>query len=1233
MLFALAIIAMEHVAVVEVGEPYLREADGLSSIIIPDMYAMESDAGAMLPGTVQYFPVPPGSEIHLDWDVAATGNTGWDRHFQLASAPILSGTGLQTVETFLPVEFPTEHPPVSFEVIHLLGTTVAKVSVSPFCYGRSTVYAREINYSLSFNERSSGRSLDGTLLQELCPDAEVWWPYTRPGSVESPFWGKPWARIGVENTGVYSISGEELEASGCMVTGSPSASLGMFSGPAEMFDPEDPGDEHHLASVSISVFDGGDGIFDSSDSLVFFGQGLWHWNFTPDSIFRSYNRYDEINTYWLTWGGENGARIDQVPVVPSGGSPIEQGVVPFGFEEEVFWDSSEYRTGWVWGFLSGAFPSYFYLSAPFASDFATVRLSIVNASISTHAVWAEMENVLFLDTMGSQIFELYTVDNVSIQQGGNLLKVWNDISGDSFLNYAEILLPVNLSTSAGNLVSLSDYSPGLHSLNIGSVSSGTEIYDVTYPHDPKRLTDWIIEGSEAQLSYDMQGDVSTLLAVNPSSYLSAEFIEQAQPGRILGASSPADIIITVPEVLHEGMGVLESLYSSRGLSVSVVTYKEIYDEFAQGVSDPGAVRSLVRWALDTWPDPPQALLLIGDGSNDPLGYSTGYHSIAPVHVELKTGSCTDSYFTTVHTGGQDPEIPVSRIPASTVNDLLVASEKAVALENTSNLGPWANTVLLAADDEWGKSASSSELVNTGICEQLADSIIPASANIFKLYEIAYPWPVGTTVGGVHPTKPEASSDFVDQLNSGVVSVSFFGHGSYDQMTHEKLFSSAMVSNLTNGPRYFLYNSFSCSTGFFDLSAGDCLAEALLFHPGGGAAATVACTRLSTTGQNGFLSAEFLTRLHDGSFTIAEALWLSQLSLVGGANNYQYPILGDGGITLHTTETNGYDIEEADTLRRGLLNRVEVTFPEESSFLFRCRESADSIFFVSSIVDNCEMQYLRYGSEFYSSILSTDPVGDASVDFFVPLQADTGSLARVDATGRVGEELGTGFAWPVPLVDTGTHSDDSEGPDITLSFPSSPAGGEIPTVYQNAELHAVISDSSGICILGDDAGSTIIGSVDGSFEDLTDLFTYNHGSYTTGSLDYSLPDLLPGTHEFRLVARDGMKNTGEAVLSFNVLNGEAPLLEKTGVFPNPVRGPRAFFFTSSSIGTVSVTVFTIAGRPVWNGNTIVQSGAGQLFWNGMDKDGDSIAAGAYIYLIEFSSSSGDAAVTDVLVVSP
>jgi len=1239
LLLILVAVALEYVAAVDVGDPYLLETDGLYSIMVPEFYTVEADGRTPLPCSVRFIPVPPGSEPHLEWAVGSTGSTEWDRSLVTASAPVFSGSGLQTTQSFHAVQFPYEHSPVSLEVVHLLGTTVARVVISPFCYGTPATYAKQISYSVSFPETTGGRPVEGTLLQALCPDAETWWPATHR-SPESPFWGKPWARLSVNNTGFHAVTCEELEASGCAVAGVPSASLALFAGPGTMFDPADPGQEHQLVPVAATVIDGGDGVFDPADSLVFYGQDLWHWNFTSDSLYRSSHRFDTANTYWLTWGGDNGVRIAQSVVSPSGGSEIEQGVSAFGFEQEVSWEFYEDRTGWVWDYLSDSFASYFYLSVPRSSDAATVKLSIVNnnrnVSSLIHEVRAELENVVILDTLaidtvGNNKMEYFTLQNIHVKQGGNLLKVWCDFPRGSYFNYAEILLPVSLSESAGYPVAVSGYVPGLHSMRIGSVSSDSRIYNISDPFNPVELTDWVISGDEANLSATLGSGISVFLTVKPERFLSPVHIEPAQPGRILGASEPADVIITVPEYMAGGLSILQAVYEARGLSVLIVTYREVYDEFGQGVSDPGAVRSMVRWALDTWSDPPQALLLIGDGSNDPLGYVTGDKTSAPVNVVLGSDHCREAYFTTVHTGGEDPEIPVSRIPASTVNELLIASQKAATLEDPSVLGPWANTVLLAADDEWGRKKFVKDIYHTKLCEHLADSIIPPSVNIIKLYEIEYPWPPGTTSDGVHPYKPEASSDFVELLKQGVSCLVFAGHGSYDQMTHEKLFSSIMVSQLNNAPRYFLYNSFSCGTGHFDLSAGDCLSEHLLFHPGGGAFATIACTRGSYAAANIHLSSHLLTSLYDHGLNAAEALWLSQVE-IRDTNNYLYAVLGDGGVYLPAVETQGYSAVPADTLTRGRVNTVDVSFPEEASFLFRCTESADTVVYVSPLSRQCTIPYLRYGSELYSSILSTDADGNASVDYFVSLQADTGNLARTDATGRTGNTLGTGYSWPIPLVDNGDYIDDTTGPDIELSFPCSEGSG-IPSVYQNALMHAVLSDSSGICVLGDDAGSIIIGSVDGGYEDITSLFSYDHGSYTTGSLNYSIPDLLPGVHQIRVVARDGMMNTGESTVQFNVLQGDAPLLEKTGVYPNPVRGPRAFFFTTSSSGTVEVTVYTIAGRPVWSGKTFVQTGSGQLIWNGKDTDGDSIAAGVYVYKVHFGGSSGSSSVTDILVVSP
>ena len=88
-----------------------------------------------------------------------------------------------------------------------------------------------------------------------------------------------------------------------------------------------------------------------------------------------------------------------------------------------------------------------------------------------------------------------------------------------------------------------------------------------------------------------------------------------------------------------------------------------------------------------------------------------------------------------------------------------------------------------------------------------------------------------------------------------------------------------------------------------------------------------------------------------------------------------------------------------------------------------------------------------------------------------------------------------------------------------------------------------------------------------------------------------------------------------------------------MYPNPARGQRVFFFSTSSAGNIEVSVYTVAGRPVWQDELFAQEGSNQLIWNGLDADGDNMAAGIYVYRIKFSGSEGSTSVNEVLVVSP
>jgi flagellar hook assembly protein FlgD len=71
-----------------------------------------------------------------------------------------------------------------------------------------------------------------------------------------------------------------------------------------------------------------------------------------------------------------------------------------------------------------------------------------------------------------------------------------------------------------------------------------------------------------------------------------------------------------------------------------------------------------------------------------------------------------------------------------------------------------------------------------------------------------------------------------------------------------------------------------------------------------------------------------------------------------------------------------------------------------------------------------------------------------------------------------------------------------------------------------------------------------------------------------------------------------------------------------VFPNPTRGAAKFTFSLSRAAMVSVKIYTIAGRLV---RVLPAAPCGfdynQLEWDGLDKDGQQLANGVYLYKLD------------------
>lgn len=1222
--------------IISVGQPSFRSYEDRWYPAIDGMGISYVQNEYVLPSITCYIPIPPGCEPEIS--CTSRGSQPVSPPGRLLVTPVIKGNGLDTEW-----EIPSTIPPVDSDgyvelsTFRMAGTTVAAVTVNPFGGGDIGHIPLEISVKLTWPPTPGGREIDYFLLEALSHPDLVFWPAHDRTDVTSPFWGCPWARIAVSSTGIYAVTGAELEQVGCEIVGTPSRTLRVFSGPGTQFDLEDPVDEHQLYELAVSICDGGDGVFDQSDTLEFFAMGLNRFDVSSGKLERLSHRYATHNVYWLTWGGENGLRMDTVSSMPDASPQWEDSLLcSIWQEQDYLWIAGqEKRTGWVWTRLFESIPSYFYFSPLSLDGYGSLTLSVIPEfrNNGPHRIEFDLNGSVIEDTLWTGDDEVVlNISDLEFDPSMNLLKVTAvDEPGPLYLNYIRIDYPQELSFAADRMLRFTDAVPGKYNFSLAFAKSEFAILDVTNPAVPVRL-EGELSGTELNIALELQLNSQFWFSASAGNYLSPDSIIVSEPGRIIGSGIHGDVAIVVADQLMESAEVIEGIYASRGVSVALVSAGEVYNEFGQGIRDPGAIRSFFRYTQDSWSEPARSVLLIGDGSYDPLMHVTAYPTLIPACILLNSeeGTNYDDIYVIAHEGGNYPEAPISRITASSGDELAAYLSKVIAFESREVPGEWENRILLTADDEWGKQNTTGEFYHTGSCELLADTVLPASLERIKFYMIEYPWPPGTSSSGVHPEKPDARIDFIQELSAGCANMIFFGHGSYGQLAHEKLLVSSDLELVTNGSRLPVMIFASCNLGQFEMISADCLAEVFELKPESGSIASIAATGGTFAGSNEYLFVNYYSEIYGGGDpSIAEALWLAKAQVSNYSNSKYYVLLGDGGVHSVYPSTTGCSFEiPMDTLYRGRINSVNGSFQNSLTGFLNITESGSER--VYNGFDGGSISYLKYGSSIYQALI-TGTGHEFSASFFIPLQSDTGSYSRGSSIGISKNNCEVAFDEWISSVDDGNYSVDSIPPLIELWIDGY-KGESIPSVSGGVVLRALLSDSSGICSMGGGAGRSILLSLDSQGFDVSRYFTYRPDSYTSGEVEYSLPELIEGDHRIILVAWDGMGNTARDTLDFKVVEVSENLLSSVFVYPNPGEGQRCFNFEASTAGTAVITVYTVAGRTIWRKTFTCDEGYNQILWDGLDMDCAEPGSGAYIYRIEFSALDGvSASVTDIMAV--
>ncbi|NNE46741.1 MAG: hypothetical protein HKN37_08780, partial [Rhodothermales bacterium] len=389
----------------------------------------------------------------------------------------------------------------------------------------------------------------------------------------------------------------------------------------------------------------------ASDYLAFVGRRNtgaaedYLYDSDPSRRSSTYNSlFSDTTTYWLTWGGNPGSRMERVP--PSAGT-VALGTTRDTLHLES--DNTYYpgdsasrgnplytdREGYYWARVAHntnqgdreRTDDVQLSSAPSSTaDTAFVRVRLNSETTSRHHVVMQLRlydgassAFVPVDTMDWTGLGLVTLEaNIpqnQIPPDGNLrvrLRSRNDfgsaIPNNWFLDWIEVSYVRNLNARAGqvqaHVESSGDYALGLAGFTSDSVLAlnTTTLEAIAAPVLAGQAT--VRAQSSASSSFWISGT---------GAYLSARIIAD-RPSNLADASNSADYVIIRPDALAASATALADYRRSvagSGYEVAEVSLEDIYDQFDYGRPTPAAIRRFVR-ATYSWSRPPRFVVLWGD---------------------------------------------------------------------------------------------------------------------------------------------------------------------------------------------------------------------------------------------------------------------------------------------------------------------------------------------------------------------------------------------------------------------------------------------------------------------------------------------------------------------------------------------------------------------------------------------------------------------------------------------
>ncbi|TNE28231.1 MAG: type IX secretion system sortase PorU [Bacteroidetes bacterium] len=1082
-----------------------------------------------------------------------------------------------------------------------------------------------------------------------------------------------WVRMPIAESGLHRVKVSDLSSGGLSIVGEPTSALQLYHNPGGKL-PQRISDFRYddLAQIAIHIEDGGDNVLDANDMVYFYAEGPHSidYNASNDRLQHDYNEYSERSYVYATVNSQvTGIRVETQPW--TGGAVTTTST---GFDELQFHELDERNitgTGreWYGEVFDFNLSRTFNFSFPnrilsedvtllargaASSPVSGTRLEYVeNGTTQLVSTFSPIFSSIEFTTAASQV--KFSSPNTNIDLTVNYNR-GQSTSSSAYLDYISVQARRSWIYSTGGFIARDLQSIATASVVQYTLSDNSAwVWDVTNPIRP------FMPARGVNGEWRSHGDsLRTFAVYRPGDAMSPGKMEKIANQDLHGIDDVDMVIISHPEFYDEAVRLADFHVQYDGLTTVVVTPQQVYNEFSCGAQDITAIRDFIRMLYKRNTDPLDYVLLMGDASYDYKDRVPNKQNFVPIYESVNSNSLyssfmTDDYFVCVgdndgvNVSVENLDVMIGRMPVKSKAEAEVAVSKIIDYKTApESFGDWRNRLAFVSDD----ADEAWETVLTQEPEYVAsivDTTYPAF-NIEKIYSDSY---TQTSSSGSQ-SYPEARDALYRSVQRGNLVTSYTGHGGEVGWSSERLLQLADIDNWSNGLKLPLFITITCEFTRLDDPFRTSAGEQLYLKRGGGAIALISTTRVvfvpGAIALNRAVSEQLFEEGQNGYPTLGEVVLNAKNSVTDG-DRVRFSLIGDPAIRLNIPihqvvldSLNGVDVNTAlDTIKArelvtlsGRINRSSGAFysdfnGELSLTVFdkpveRETKRNDG---VGVIVPFSQQENIIYKG------LVTVENGLWSTEFIVPRDinfaygnAKISFYAENDVTDAMGADknIVVGGLGNAPFVDT-------EGPRIRLFMNDTNfiSGG---TTDENPIGLALLTDSSGINVVGNGLGHDIVGVLDGDESNTFKLNAYYEAdvdTYISGVVNYPFFNLSNGRHTLMVRVWDVMNNVSEATVNFVVADRDNLVIGELFNYPNPFTDQTTFSFEHNRQGEeldVELHIMDMSGRIVHSQQKTLNPEGNRtldMTWDATTGSGAKVSSGVYVFrLVVRSKADGSEA---------